>query len=622
VEIIELGIIGIGFVGNSVYHTFSPYFKMRLYDKFKPGFEDLKTVVNSTKYLFVCVPTPVDNNGKQDLSTIKTAIKEIDEVAEQSKIIILRSTILPGTTRCLSEKFTNHKFLFCPEFLTERTAIYDAINAYRIILGGYSDVAEEVKNGIFRKRYPHTPIFITNYESAELVKYVGNCYFSIKIAYMNEIYEICKKLNLDYQEVRKLFLADQRVANSHTEVPGPDGYKGFGGKCVLPEATLLSDENKIYKIKTLYHKYVRHLTLPKVQSCNYNFTEVNYKEIKTVTRRFVKNEDLLVFETESGKFICSKDHLIPVYRGDSYILIKAAEVLPTDELITSDEKMYCCQCGKEARYILSNKPWCESSTSKCPGMKKRNSDGLKRAMRTEEYHKKRCELVKQICMTDKYRENMRTKINNLYKNSNLKKKVSEGVLRAIKNNPDILRRKSETMKKNKRNCGILNGMKKPEAREKVSKSSIERFKNPEERKKCSISTAKAWVDGKFEGVKTGRCKWYKYQHSNGQTYKVQGTWELSFIKWLDKHNFSFKCHKGRISYFYNGIERSYYPDFWIDNWNCYVDTKCDQFYNEEKMKAIQESNPQLTFKTLLSEDLKKLGVILNEKTKDFKDIEC
>ena len=511
---------------------------------------------------------------------------------------------------------------FCPEFLTERTAILDAINAYRIILGGDSVVAEEVRDKIFRKRYPHTSIFITNYETAEFVKYVGNCYFSVKIAYMNEIYEICKKLNLDYQEVRKLFLADQRVANSHTEVPGPDGYKGFGGKCVLPESKLLGDDNRIYKIKTLYQKYVRKYYLPKIQSCNSDFTKIDYKEIKKVTRRFVKNEDLLVFETETGKFICSKDHLIPVYRNNKFILIRATEVLPTDELISSDEKFYCCQCGREAKYILAGKPWCEKSTSKCPTMKIRNSNGLKKTMRTPDYHKKRCELVKRICMTDEYRKDMSIKIKDLYKNSNLKKKVSEGVLKSRREDPTISKRASETMKRNKRNIGVLNGMKQKDAREKVSRSTIERFKDPEERKKVAISTAKAWKDGKFEGVKTGRCKWYKYRHSNGKIYKVQGTWELSFIKWLDKNNLSFTCHKGRISYFFKGIERSYYPDFWIDNWNCYVDTKCDQFYNEEKMKAIQESNPNLKFKTLLSKDLKELGVTINEKTKDFKDIEC
>lgn len=622
-EKIELGVVGIGFVGTALYHTFSPYFKMRLYDKYKPGYEDLETVVNSVKYLFVCVPTPVDQKGQQDINCVFETVEDINKVAKDSKIIILRSTVLPGTTRILQSKYKNHDFIFCPEFLTERTAILDSINAYRIILGGENqNVMIEVDKTIFRVKYPHIPIYFTTFESAELVKYVGNCFFSVKIAFLNEVFEMCEKLGLEYNEVKKLLLSDQRITNSHMDVPGPDGYKGFGGKCVLPEAKLLGNDDKIYKIKTLYQKHVRKLLLPAVQSCNYNFTEVNYKEIKNVTRRFVKEEDLLVFETETGKFVCSKDHLIPVFRNNSYILIRAEDVKETDELLSSDEKLFCCQCGQEAKYILAGKPWCEKSSSKCPTMKIRNSEGLKKTMRTEEYHKKRCELVKRICMTDKYRKNMSLKINDLYKNTDLKKKVSEGVLRARKNDSSISKRASETMKKNKRNCGDLNGMKKTEAREKVSKSRIERFKNPEERKKCAISTAKAWADGKFEGVKTGRCKWYKYQHSNGQTYKVQGTWELSFIKWLDKHNFSFKCHKGRISYFYNGIERSYYPDFWIDNWNCYVDTKCDQFYNEEKMKAIQESNPQLTFKTLLSEDLKKLGVILNEKTKDFKDIEC
>lgn len=237
-EKIRLGIVGVGFVGNTIYHTFSPYFEMRLYDKFKPDFESLDSVVNSCKYIFVCVPTPVDEKGRQDKTAIEETMKSIDEVAIESKVLILRSTILPGTTRYLSEKHKRHDFIFCPEFLTERTAILDSINAHRIILGGEEEsILKEVEDRIFRPRYPHANIFQTNYETAELAKYVGNCFFAVKVAFMNEVYEICDKLGVDYSELRKLFLGDQRITNSHTEVPGPDGYKGFGGKC-LPKDLL------------------------------------------------------------------------------------------------------------------------------------------------------------------------------------------------------------------------------------------------------------------------------------------------------------------------------------------------------------------------------------------------
>ena len=239
-EKIELGIIGVGFVGNAVYHTFSPYFKIRLYDRFKPGFEELETVVNSCKYLFICVPTPVDNQGAQDINCVFETVEAIDEVAEDSKIIILRSTVLPGTTRRLYEKYKRHNFIFCPEFLTERTAILDSINAYRVILGGIDkEVLKSTEEDIFRIKYPHVPIFHTNWESAELVKYVGNCFFSVKLAFLNEVFEMCGKLGLEYNEIKKLLLSDQRITNSHMDVPGPDGYKGFGGKCFYKDLNSL-----------------------------------------------------------------------------------------------------------------------------------------------------------------------------------------------------------------------------------------------------------------------------------------------------------------------------------------------------------------------------------------------
>ena len=239
-EKIELGVVGIGFVGTALYHTFSPYFKMRLYDKYKPGYEDLETVVNSVKYLFVCVPTPVDQKGQQDINCVFETVEDINKVAKDSKIIILRSTVLPGTTRILQSKYKNHDFIFCPEFLTERTAILDSINAYRIILGGENqNVMIEVDKTIFRVKYPHIPIYFTTFEAAELVKYVGNCFFSVKIAFLNEVFEMCEKLGLEYNEVKKLLLSDQRITNSHMDVPGPDGYKGFGGKCFYKDLNSL-----------------------------------------------------------------------------------------------------------------------------------------------------------------------------------------------------------------------------------------------------------------------------------------------------------------------------------------------------------------------------------------------
>lgn len=245
-ENINVGIIGLGFVGNAVYHTFSPYFKMRLHDKYKPGMETLQDVVDNCRYLFLCLPTPVDiNSGKQDLSIILSMVETINFTSKENKVLIIRSTILPGTTKKLAEKYPKLSFVFCPEFLTERTAILDSINAYRVILGGdNSNILDEVESKIFRIRYVHAPIFKTSFEAAELVKYVGNCYFSVKISFLNEVYEICKRMGIEYNEIKKLFLSDMRVCNSHMDVPGPDGDLGFGGKCFIKDLKSLENFGK------------------------------------------------------------------------------------------------------------------------------------------------------------------------------------------------------------------------------------------------------------------------------------------------------------------------------------------------------------------------------------------
>lgn len=190
-----------------------------------------------------------------------------------------------------------------------------------------------------------------------------------------------------------------------------------------------------------------------------------------------------------------------------------------------------------------------------------------------------------------------------------RKKMSNSLREMRAKNPGLADKISETSKKRRINAGAKNAMKRLEVRERVSRSRSERMKNdPELRQRIAQNTADAWANGKFDGVRVGQCKWHRYEHSNGNVYKVQGTWELAFIKWLDDQCMTFKCHKGRISYFRDGIVRSYYPDFWVDDWNCYVDIKAACFYDEIKFAAIKKSNPDIGIKIMFREELNSLGI--------------
>jgi hypothetical protein len=191
-----------------------------------------------------------------------------------------------------------------------------------------------------------------------------------------------------------------------------------------------------------------------------------------------------------------------------------------------------------------------------------------------------------------------------------REKMSYSLKEMRKNNPNLSVTISETSKSRGINAGNKNGMKRAESKAKVSSTRIKLFqKNPELRIQLSNQTRKAWADGKFDGVRVGQCKWFDYCSKNGTVHKVQGTWELAFIKWLDKNDFSFLCHRGRLPYNLNGQNKNYYPDFWVTEWNCYVDVKCKHFYNEEKFNAIRNCN-KCTIKVLFKEDLLKLGVLL------------
>ena len=227
----KIGLIGFGFVGSAISHGFVLHADIKIYDKYSNFYDSLDKTVNKSDFLFLCLPTPMNPDGSQDLSSLTGVLDEINGVAYSQKIIIIKSTIVPGTTRSFANKYKNHTFIFNPEFLTERSAKLDFINTARIIIGGEDTVALEKFEAVYRLRFPHTPIFQTTWEGAEAVKYMANIFFSIKISFLNEMYDIAKKIGVPYEELRNMWLADFRIGNSHTDVPGFDSHRGWGGKC-------------------------------------------------------------------------------------------------------------------------------------------------------------------------------------------------------------------------------------------------------------------------------------------------------------------------------------------------------------------------------------------------------
>jgi UDPglucose 6-dehydrogenase len=226
----KIGIVGNGFVGNSVAFGFSPTHEIRIHDK-DPK-KDLNTLeeVLECDYVFVCVPTPMNQDGSINLDIVHRALQEIEVYNTKNNIIILKSTMIPGTVEALQHMYSTLNIVFNPEFLTERTAKLDFLTQARIILGGDKKYTSKVKQ-LFKERFAHCYVIETDTTTAELIKYMNNVFFASKVSIMNEFKQVCDKVGADWKTALQGFAADQRIGDSHLNVPGPDGKMGFGGSC-------------------------------------------------------------------------------------------------------------------------------------------------------------------------------------------------------------------------------------------------------------------------------------------------------------------------------------------------------------------------------------------------------
>jgi nucleotide sugar dehydrogenase len=271
----SIAVIGQGFVGGSLTTVFSERgFTVFTYDKAgkhktapggiplgnvynnslesSTGFQPKESVsllvsllekdedLNFSKVYFVCLPTPMYEDGSADLSIVEGVLQELAD-APGERIAVVKSTVPPGSTENWNKKFSSQGLhvIFNPEFLTEANALDDMRNQNRIILGGPRPWINEVKQ-IFQAAFPQVPIVKTSSTTAEMVKYMTNNFLTVKVAFANEMAQICEALdnsglNVDYDKVVEYAKYDKRLGESHWSVPGPDGHLGFGGHCFVKD---------------------------------------------------------------------------------------------------------------------------------------------------------------------------------------------------------------------------------------------------------------------------------------------------------------------------------------------------------------------------------------------------
>ena len=241
-----IGVIGNGFVGKATSQLKCKEIQLMAYDIDPDACEPLGiqfSDMNFCEIIFVSVPTPMNPDGSCHLDIVNKVLSDLKSI-QYNGIIVLRSTVPPGTCDLLN-------VYFMPEFLTEKNYLNDFINNKDWIFG----LKANTENTEFRNKISNLFItaqsnrrikydtlhFVTNKE-AEMIKIFKNCFLATKVSFCNEMYKFCSSMDINYNNVQKLACNDNRITDTHSKVPGPDGKFGFGGTCFPKDVCSLIHE--------------------------------------------------------------------------------------------------------------------------------------------------------------------------------------------------------------------------------------------------------------------------------------------------------------------------------------------------------------------------------------------
>lgn len=229
-----IGIMGAGIVGGSLLAYLRAEGRdVRVYDPPK-GHRSL-AALDGAGIVFICVPTPYTVGVGFDDSFLLDAVEHVSG----SRTVVIKSTVLPGTTERLQERHPQHRFMFNPEFLREATAYDDFVSPDRQIVGYTTASAGEAAQVM--RLLPRAPFErICPASEAEMAKYVANSFLAVKVSYANEVFDLCARMKVDYTHVRDIVAADRRIGASHMDV-FDSGYRGYGGKCLPKDSKALLD---------------------------------------------------------------------------------------------------------------------------------------------------------------------------------------------------------------------------------------------------------------------------------------------------------------------------------------------------------------------------------------------
>lgn len=236
----RIGIIGGGVVGHATGEAFKGVAEVRVYDidSSRATHPCLSQALEGADLVFVCLPTPKQREGFGcDVSILDSFFHAVSLADDGWRNLnwVLRSTVPIGYTASVAERFEIPHIVHSPEFLTARTAVLDACNPTRMIIGcprrPHGRCSGALRT-LYRSVFPETPIFMLTSDESELVKLAQNTFSAVKIAFFNELRDLSDSHQLDWDKVLEALLAGGWINPMHTQVPGPDGQRGFGGSCL------------------------------------------------------------------------------------------------------------------------------------------------------------------------------------------------------------------------------------------------------------------------------------------------------------------------------------------------------------------------------------------------------
>ena len=220
----KIGIAGYGFLGQAHEGVLKDYHDIIISDPALKHYGDLR----QADAIIVCVSTPQGSHGGCHMDNVYEVIEDSPDIP-----ILIKSTISLEGWDMLRHVFPNKQLTFSPEFLRAASALEDFRNNDTILLGGgntgfWAD--------IFVKAMGNINVTVANPKELIVTKYARNTFLALKVAYFNQLYDLCKESGIDYEQVRKYTILDNRIGESHTTITDE---RGFGGHCFPKDANAL-----------------------------------------------------------------------------------------------------------------------------------------------------------------------------------------------------------------------------------------------------------------------------------------------------------------------------------------------------------------------------------------------